>query len=136
MTHLRLIALSLAALGMITVAGCDDNDNNNTTSATLHVQNNSDFAIVEIHVTSVGSTTWGSNLLSGPLQPGQSLTLGVSCGTFDALLVDEQGVDCQLHNVDLCLNQAAWVINNTTCTVFGAAKAAGEANDAATPATH
>jgi hypothetical protein len=114
-----------ATLAAIAVAGCSSDS---STNATLHVQNSSDFAIVEIHVTSVGSTTWGPNLISGDtLSPGETLTVDVSCGTYDALLVDESGVDCQLMSVDLCLNDAAWVIRNNTCTVFGAAKAARDA---------
>lgn len=131
MTHPRLIALSLAAVGIVTVAGCsdnDDNNNNNDNNAQLHVHNNSNFSIVEIHVTSVGSTTWGQNLISGQtLAPGDSLTIGVTCDTYDALLVDQQGVDCQVHNVELCGNHADWAIDNNTCTVFGATKAAREA---------
>jgi hypothetical protein len=139
MTHLRLIALSLASVGLVAVTGCSDN-NDNDTSGSLRVQNNSDFGIVEIHVTSVGSSTWGPNLISGDtLAPGDALTLDVSCDTYDALLVDDSGVDCQIHDVDLCLNNADWVINNNTCTVFSAARAAREAaakaSGSASPAT-
>ena len=131
MTHLRLIALSLAAVGMVTVAGCSDNDDN----AQLHVHNNSSFSIVELHVTSVGSPTWGPNLIAGEtLAPGDSLTIDVSCGTYDALLVDQQGVDCQVHSVDLCGNHADWQINNDTCTVFGQAQGGVEAKGSAAPA--
>lgn len=79
-------------------------------------------------MTSVGSTTWGPNLLdSDGLAPGESLVLGVDCGTYDALLIDEDGVDCQIHDIDLCLNDATWIIRNNTCSVFGAAKAARDA---------
>jgi hypothetical protein len=108
---------------------------------TLTVNNQSDFAIVEIRVTSVGSSSWGPNLLGGDvLLPGEALTLGVECDVYDALLVDEDDVECEINNVDLCLNDADWIIRNNTCTVFGAAKAAREAaakaaTDAATPAT-
>jgi hypothetical protein len=133
MQNIRLFACVVAALGSIAVAGCTSSSNG--PDASLHVQNSSDFAIVEIHVTSVGSTTWGPNLISGDiLAPGETLTVDVSCGTYDALLVDEDGVDCQLHSVDLCFNNAAWVIRNNTCTVFGAAKAAREAAAAAAAA--
>lgn len=138
MTHLRLIALSLASIGLVAASGCSDD--NNDTSGSLRVQNNSDFEIVEIHVTSVGSSTWGPNLIPGDtLAPGDGLTLDVSCDTYDALLIDESGVDCQIHDVDLCLNNADWIINNNTCTVFAAARAAREAaakaSGSAAPAT-
>jgi len=127
MRTLRLFVYALAALGVTTAAGCSDGSSSSP-DATLRVENRSDFSIVEIHVTSVGSSSWGPDLLGGdPLMPGEALTLGVTCDTYDALLVDEAGVDCQLHGVDLCLNDADWIIHNTTCTEFGAAKAAREA---------
>jgi len=125
MNNLRYFACVACALGSLAVAGCSSSSG---PDATLDVQNNSDFSIVEIRVTSVGNTTWGPNLISGDtLAPGETLSIDVTCDTYDALLVDESGVDCQLHSVDLCFNNAAWVINNNTCTVFSAAKAAREA---------
>ena len=130
MKNLRRLAYVAAALGSLAIAGCSD-DNSDSTDASLHVRNASDFSITEIRVTSVGSSSWGPNLLNGDiLAPGETLTIDVTCGTYDALLVDESGVDCQLHGVDLCLGDASWVIRNNTCTVFGAAKAAREAQQA------
>lgn len=113
------------------MAGCSD-----TSDASLRVENRSDFAIIEIHVTPVGNASWGPNLLAGDiLMPGESLVLGADCGFYDALLVDEAGVDCELHDLDLCLNDARWIIRNNTCTVFGAARAARDAAAAAKPST-
>lgn len=132
MRNLRTIACVIAALGAITVAGCDDDDDD----AELNVHNNSDFDIVEIHVTSVGSTTWGPNLIGGDvLHPGESLEIDVDCGFYDVLLIDSAGVDCELHDLDLCFTEADWVIENETCAVFGAAKAAREGTRTTSPAT-
>jgi hypothetical protein len=125
MQNLRNFACVVAALGAVALVGCSSSSG---PDATLRVRNNSDFAITEIHVTSVGSSSWGPNLISGDvLLPDEALTVDVTCDTYDALLVDEDGVDCQLHNVDLCFSDAVWVINNQTCSVFGAARAAREA---------
>jgi hypothetical protein len=122
MQNLRRFTLVFAVVASVAFAtGCADH-------ATLHVHNQSDFSITEIHVTDIGNPSWGPNLLDGDtLEPGESLTLGVACGTYDALLVDEQGVDCEIHDIDLCLNHADWIIRNNTCGVFGEAKAAREA---------
>lgn len=121
MLNLRYFACVACALGSLTVAACSSDSG---TDASLRVQNDSDFSIVEIRVTSVGNTDWGPNLIAGDsLDPGDTLTIDVTCDTYDALLVDESGVDCQLHSVDLCFNDAAWVIRNNTCTVFSADKA-------------
>jgi hypothetical protein len=128
MQNLRVLACVTVALGSIAVAGCGDSGSN----ASLRVRNQSDFAITEIRVTSVGSTTWGPNLIGGDiLAPGEVLTVDVSCDTYDALLTDESGAQCTIHDVDLCFNTADWVIGNDTCPVFAAAKAAREAAKAA-----
>ena len=126
-----LVALSLAACGGGgTSTGVIDD-------ASLSIDNQSSFVITEVYLTGVGSPSWGPNRLGGDvLYPDEILTLGVSCGRYDALLVDQDGVDCELHNLDLCLNDADWVIQNNTCTVFGiAAKQRAETAAAEAAAT-
>ena len=131
MQNLRIFACAVAALGSMAVAGCGGGGGNDT-AGSLNVHNQSDFAITEIRVTSVGSSTWGPNLISGDvLLPGESLTVDVNCDLYDALLVDETGVQCTVHDIDLCFNTADWVINNNTCPVFNIARAAREAAQAA-----
>lgn len=133
MRTLPILVNTVAALGFAVISGCTGSASVTVDpGASLRVENRSDFSITEIHVTSVGSSTWGPNLIDGDiLAPGESLTLSVGCNTYDALLVDESGVDCQLHSVNLCLNNADWIIHNNTCTVFGAARAAREAAEKA-----
>jgi hypothetical protein len=108
-----------------------------TADATLSVDNQSDFVITEMYLTDVGSSTWGPNLLSGDqLNPDETLHLDVDCSTYDAMLVDETGVSCEVDDLDLCLNDAVWVIRNNTCTAFSAAaKARAEAKAAAAQQT-
>lgn len=116
------LTLSLAATGCII-----ESDDDDPIDATLLVDNQSDYAIVELYLTDVGSSSWGPNLLGGDiLLPDETITLGVECGFYDALLVDEDDVECEINDLDLCLNDADWVIRNNTCAVFGAAKQARE----------
>jgi len=90
-----------------------------SSDATLTVVNHSDFTIVDIRVAPVDTVDFGPNLLgSDVLLPGEQLTLGVDCATYDAEVVDEQGVTCDLTDLDLCLNDARWIITNNTCAVF------------------
>ncbi|HEX8106961.1 MAG TPA: hypothetical protein VF516_04490 [Kofleriaceae bacterium] len=129
MQNLRILACVAAALGSIAIAGCGGDGNDH---GQLNVHNESDFAVVEIRVTSVGSTTWGPNLISGDiLAPGESLAIDVSCDQYDALLVDDSGAQCTVHDIDLCFNTADWIIRNDTCPVFASARAAREAAQAA-----
>jgi hypothetical protein len=129
MQNLRILACVVAALGSLAAAGCGSdndndcdngsNDNGDCAAGSLRVQNQSSVAITEIHVASVGSTTWGPNLISGTtLDPDQSLTIAVSCDHYDALLIDEAGAQCIIHDVDLCFSTADWIIKHDTCSAF------------------
>ena len=119
---MKNLALSASLLAALSFAGaCGGGE----VGATLTVINNSDFVIKELYLTDVGSRNWGRNLLgSNPLLPDERLVLGVDCGYYDALLIDEEGVDCELDAIDLCLNDAIWHIYNNTCVAFEAARKA------------
>lgn len=140
-TH-RLFAPILAAcVSFGAVAACSGGDDGGVIidDASLRVVNASDFVIEQLYLTDVGSPTWGPNLLRGDvLFPDEEILLGVSCDFYDVLVVDEDGVDCEINSVDLCLNDATWVIGNNTCTVFEVAakeRAAKAAAEQATTAT-
>ncbi len=129
-----------ATLALSLVAACGGGGTTTVIEdSSLVVDNQSDFVIEEVYLTGVGNASWGPNRLAGDvLYPDETLTLGVTCGTYDALLVDEDGIDCEINSIDLCLNDAVWVIRNNTCTVFGVAakeRAEKAAAEAATPAT-
>lgn len=115
------------------LAGCTaSSDPDYIADASLLVINESDYTIFEIYLTEVDNPSWGPNLLAGDvLYPGEELLLGVECDYYDALLVDEEGVECEIHSIDLCLNDADWVIRNNTCAVFEAAAKQREAEAAA-----
>ena len=120
----RLTSLLSATLLAASLAACSASGSATTTieDSSLVIDNQSSFVIEEVYLTGIGNSSWGPNRLGGDvLYPDETLTLGVNCGTYDALLVDEDGVDCEINNLDLCLNDAVWVIRNNTCTVFGAA---------------
>jgi hypothetical protein len=113
---LKLTSLALlASLTGCVVTTTDDPD------SSLFVSNDSDFEIHEMYVTEVSSPTWGGNLLGGSiLFPGESMELGLDCNTYDAMLIDETGAVCEIQNVDLCFDEADWIITNRSCAVFEA----------------
>ncbi|MGE0546160.1 MAG: hypothetical protein AB7O24_12330 [Kofleriaceae bacterium] len=120
-------------------AGCSDDDDDgifipSPGDGSLLVVNDSDFVIEQIYLASVDDPSYGPNLLGGDvLFPGEQLLLDATCDFYDALVVDEDGVECELFDLDLCANDATWVIDNNTCDVF-AARAANRGPDATTPA--
>ncbi len=122
--------LKLACLAVVALGGCvvttDDLD------SSLLVSNDSSFEIHEMYVTEIDSPTWGANLLGRQvLFPGEQLELALDCNTYDAMLIDETGASCEIQNVDLCFDDADWIITNRSCQVFearAAAMAAGATN--------
>jgi hypothetical protein len=85
----------------------------------ITITNQSDFTIVEMHVTETTNISWGPNLLAGDvLLPGESATISTSCDNFDVMLVDNSGATCEIDNIDLCLNNSDFVINNNSCATF------------------
>lgn len=113
-----LVFAAATALTTLTT-GCVIVDDNNDSS--LLVVNQSDFTIYELYVTPIGNQSWGPNLLGGDvLFPNESINLGIECGTYDALLVDETNAMCEVNNLDLCFDDADWIIRNNSCAVFEA----------------
>jgi len=103
-TKLIALAILIAAVA----SGCVITDD-----STLTVDNHSSYALFEIRVAEVNDAYYGPNLLGGDiLYPGESLTVGLDCGTYDVLVVDEDGVECELVGLDVCLDDAVWIIDD------------------------
>jgi hypothetical protein len=121
MNLLRRMATVFAIGAAMT--GCVVSSDN--TDATLRVTNRSVFTIEHLYVAPVGTVSWGPDQLQGDvLFPDESLTLGVACDFYDGRLVDETNAECIVHDLDLCANDAVWVITTDDCDgVFNAAAA-------------
>lgn len=99
--------------------------------SSLTVDNQSDFVIEEINVTEIDNRDWGPNLIPEALFPDESVTIDLDCDVYDARLIDEDGVECFIDGIDLCFDDALWVIRNNSCPVFEAAKVARDAAELA-----
>lgn len=116
----RLLASLLCALPL-TIGACVASEDGEVIvdDATLTVSNQSDFVIDELYLAEDFSAGWGGNYLGGDgLFPSEEVTLGADCGTYDIRVVAEDGLACEQYGVDLCLNDATFIIRNNTCPVF------------------
>ena len=108
---LRTCALAL----LLTAAACGGEDPIDLDS-TLTIQNSSDFSFLEIYLSSVGDASWGRDLLGSTdiLSPGETLEIsGIECDDYDVRIVDEDQDECIVTEVDLCLNNEFWVVDNS-----------------------
>jgi hypothetical protein len=108
----RLAILSLLALG--TLGACATDDGTGDLDSTLTIENESSYAFAEIYLSPEDSVNWGSDLLGADiLAPGEVLELsGVACDIYDIRIVDDEGDECVLTSVDLCLDNAVWSIDD------------------------
>lgn len=131
--------LLLPFLLAVTLAACTSSTDDDIADATLLVENDSSFVLVDLRVTEVDDPSWGPNLI-GPeaLFPGEAIEVFVDCGFYDVLIEDELGAVCELSSVDLCWEDVAWVITDAelaACDEFFAARqSTAGAADAATSA--
>jgi hypothetical protein len=69
-------------------------------------QNGSSNAIDEAYVARSESTSWGSNVLSSPIQPGESRGIifegDLSTCVYDVHVTFDDGSTAALSNLDLC----------------------------------
>lgn len=112
MRNVKFVMCIAAALGAgACTATVDDGPD-----STLTIANESSYFIDELYIAEVSDPNWGPDLVS-TLAPGEETTIAVDCGTYDVLVVDETGVECELANLDLCFEDGAWVITDVTLDV-------------------
>ena len=83
-------------------------------SATVKIINQSKWEIHHIYLSSSDDDTWGPDQLEDEiLQKGQSLTLtNIPCDLYDIKVVDEDGDECVIEEVDLCGDDSYWKITD------------------------
>jgi hypothetical protein len=108
---LRLATTATVLAGLtLGAAGCVVTDD-----SSLTIYNESSYVLTEVYLAEETDPSWGPNLLPQPLFPGDDLVIvDIDCGTYDVLVVDETGVECELSGLDLCLDDDGWVIDDFT----------------------
>lgn len=87
----------------------------------LTISNQSQSTLTQLHFTLTANATWGPNLLSGVLRPGEQSVASVDCGVWDVLVGDEFGRQCVLPGIELCQTNEVWVVSEDilrTCNAF------------------
>lgn len=125
----RILFAAALAVSASAAAGCVASDGGNLPppDATFTISNQSSYFLDEIRLAPIDSRSWGEDLVD-TLAPGEDLVVtNIRCGTYDVLVVDETGVECELHSIDMCANDDSWVITDTTLDVcaFNPARSGG-----------
>ena len=105
----RIIIPLIMSAGILFTACGEETDD-----SSLTIQNDSDFAFIEINLSPTNQTTWGADLLGTDiLRPGQALEVSeIDCGDYDIRVIDEDTDECILEDVNLCFSSETWTIDN------------------------
>ncbi|HEY4241245.1 MAG TPA: hypothetical protein VGM88_15590 [Kofleriaceae bacterium] len=106
-------------LGSLLVAGagltgCTTDDT--ATLTVVNTYNDPDIDITELYISAVGDDTFTDNLLDEDLQNGDSITIEVTCDSYDVEVVDSDGFDCVAPDFDLCGTDDELDVDESFCT--------------------
>ena len=82
--------------------------------ATIKVVNQSKWEIHHLYLSSAADKKWGPDQLGDDvLKTGASFTLtNIDCDDYDIKLVDEDGDECVVEEVNLCGDDTVWKITD------------------------
>lgn len=105
LTKLMLAAVLLCTISMPAFAG---------KKATVKVINQSKWEIHHLYLSSSDDRHWGEDQLGEDvLAKGDSITLtNIPCDTYDIQVVDEDGDECVIEEVDMCGDESYWKITD------------------------
>ncbi len=108
MTLAGVVLAAIAALALPTIAAASDN-------STIHIRNKSDWEIHHLFLSPSDQERWGPDQLGENVISAGGGTFElhkVPCDTWDIKIVDEDGDECVINNVDICASKEAWTITN------------------------
>ena len=82
--------------------------------AKVKIINQSKWEIHHVYLSSSEDESWGEDLLEDDiLTKGDTLTItNISCDLYDVKVVDEDGDECIIEEVDLCGDESYWKITD------------------------
>lgn len=88
----------------------------------LTIRNASSYGIYQLHLSPYDDETWGPDLLAGdPLLPGEGGRVPVfQCSKYDLRMIDDEGGECIIQDIDLCFNDEDWTIGDDELASCGA----------------
>ena len=80
----------------------------------VEILNSSDWTLVHFYLSPVDEEDWGADQLGDEvIGSGDSFTLtGVPCDSYDVKLVDEDGDECVVPEVDICGGDQGWEVTS------------------------
>lgn len=80
----------------------------------VKIINSSSWAVHHLYLSPVSEESWGADQLrDNIIQTGAQFTItGIPCDSYDVKVVDEDGDECIIEEVDLCSENKYWKITD------------------------
>ena len=90
-------------------------------TATVTIRNNSSWNLHHFYVSPHDQNTWGPDQLGDEvIANGESFTItDIPCDAYDLKLVDEDGDQCIITDIDLCNENLVWTIDQSVLANCG-----------------
>jgi hypothetical protein len=110
------VYLGVALLGLVAALAlpADAHAAGKGKKAAVKVINKSDWEIHHFFLSSTDEDEWGPDQLGDEvIGTGESFTLkNIPCDSYDVKLIDEDGDECVVDDVDICGGAESWTITN------------------------
>ena len=85
----------------------------------LALHNASHYDIYSIQLSPTDHVQWGGNLIQGDvLMHGEDAKVAVyDCKKYDLRMIDDENVECVIDDIDLCLEDKKWTIDDSVLAV-------------------
>lgn len=88
---------------------------NRKPKATITVQNKSTHTVHHLYLTPSEHDDWGTDQLGDNVidaRTGSFKLTDIPCGSYDVRLIDEDGDECVVEEVDICATKETWTITD------------------------
>jgi hypothetical protein len=103
-----ILNLAVGVVGVASLALC-----NAAFAGDITITNGSEWTLDHLYISAANQAEWGPDQLGDEtIATGETYTLkGVPCATYDVKLIDEDGDECEVSDVDICGN-GGWEIDS------------------------
>lgn len=112
---MKMRAVGAALAVVLATIGATVHAQSRKSRATVIVKNESSYAIHQLYLTPHDSEDWGPDQLGDLVvdaKTGSFKLTDIPCDVYDVQLVDEDGDQCVVEEVDICAANETWTITD------------------------
>ena len=109
-----LVALAVLAAPVLGSPAPQHKKKGKNSKASVTIVNKTKWGFDHLYLAYWDDRNWGPDQLGKDvIEPGESFTLtDIDCDTYDIMIVDEDGDECIVEDIDMCRDDSKWVVTD------------------------